>query len=144
MTTSLEKPPVWFWIISGVALVWNLLGVMAFIMQVTMSPEALAELSEAERALYENFPVWALIAFAAAVFGGAFGSLFLLLRNKLAKTLFLVSLAGVIVQMIYNLFVSGVMDVYGPGAIAMPIMVLLFAIFLIWFAGSAEKKNWIG
>lgn len=144
MSQSLTKPPIWFWIVAGIALIWNLLGVAAFIAQVTTSPEALAALPEAERTLYENFPLWALLAFALAVFGGAIGSLLLLLRKALAKQVLIASLAGIIIQMAYNLFGSGVMDVYGPGAIIMPIMVLLFAIFLIWFAGKAIINNWIG
>lgn len=142
MSQTLTKPPAWFWIIAAVALVWNLMGVGAFVAQVTTSPEALAALPEAERAYYENFPLWALLAFAVAVFGGAIGSLLLLLRKALAKPVFVASLIGVIVQMSYNL-TAGVMDVYGPGALAMPIMILLFAIFLIWFAGRAKNNGWI-
>ena len=141
--TPTAKPPVWFWVIGGVAVVWNALGVMAFIMQTTMSPDALAALPEKERALYETFPIWALIAFAAAVFGGLGGSIALLLRRSLASTLFIVSLIGVVIQMAYNFLIAETMDVYGPGAAVMPAMVLLFAIFLLWFANSAKSKGWL-
>ena len=48
-----------FLIIGIVALLWNLMGVMSYIMQVTMSPEALANMPEAERALMESLPAWA-------------------------------------------------------------------------------------
>jgi len=143
MTQEISKPPVWFWIVAAVALVWNLLGVSAFVMQVSMSTETLAALPEAERALYENFPLWALIAFAAAVFGGVIGSVLLLMKNKLAQTAFIVSVVGVVIQMIYNLFVGKTMDVYGPGSIAMPIMILLFAGFLVWLSRAATAKGWI-
>lgn len=27
------KPPIWFWIISVIALIWNLMGVMAYLGQ---------------------------------------------------------------------------------------------------------------
>ena len=144
MSQSSTKPPVWFYIVAALALLWNLMGVMVFIAQVTTSPDALAAMPENERTLYENFPLWALIAFAAAVFGGAAGCILLLLRKSLATTIFMVSLAGIVVQMIYNLFVSGAMDVYGPGAIAMPIMILIIGVVLIWFSKFATKSGWIG
>lgn len=143
MSSTSEKLPVWFWIIAGVALVWNAMGVMAFVMQVTMSPEALAAMPEAERALYETFPVWALLAFAAAVFGGAIGSVLLLLRKALAYPVFVISLAGIIIQMIYNFFIAETMDVYGPGSTIMPIMVLVIGAFLVWFSKSSKQKGWV-
>ena len=144
MSEHATNPPVWFWIVAAVALVWNLLGVSAFVMQVSMSPEAIAALPEAEQALYENFPIWALIAFAAAVFGGAVGCILLLMRNKLAQSILIISLVGIVVQMIYNVFISGAMDVYGPGSIIMPIMVLVIAVFLVWLSRSATSKGWLG
>ncbi len=38
MTTSTRaRPPIWFWIVSILALLWNLLGVMAYLAQVNMT-----------------------------------------------------------------------------------------------------------
>ena len=71
--TDQNKAPSWFWILSAVMLVWNLMGVMAYIAQVTMSPEALAALPVAEQNLHANTPAWANGAFAIAVWGGAAG-----------------------------------------------------------------------
>ena len=144
MSTEQGKIPTWFWIVGVVALLWNLMGVYAYIAQVTMSPEAMAKLSEAEQALYASVPAWATGAFALAVFGGALGCILLLLRNKLAVPVFIASLAGILVQMFYNVFMSKTMEVYGPGAISMPIMVVLIAVFLIWHARSSRAKGWIG
>jgi hypothetical protein len=82
MTTN-TKPPVWFTIVAVLALIWNAFGVMAYIMQVTMTPEALATLPVAEQALYTNLPAWYTGAFAIAVFGGALASLALVLKKEL-------------------------------------------------------------
>ena len=141
--TTLQKAPSWFWIVSVVALIWNLLGVMAYLMQVFMTPEAMAALPEAERQLYEATPAWATAAFAIAVWGGALGCVFLLMRKSWAIPVLMLSLLGILVQMSYNLFFSKVMDVYGPGSLAMPVMVLLIGIFLIWFARKAQATSWI-
>lgn len=137
------KIPVWFWVVSGVCLVWNLLGVMAYIQQVTLSPEALAAKPEAERLLLETTPAWATGAFAIAVFGGALGCLALLLKKKWASPLFIVSLAGILVQMFHAFFMSKSFEVFGPGVVIMPIMVILIAVFLVWFARMAKGKEWL-
>ena len=65
-----STPPKSFWIIAAIALVWNLMGVAAYLMQMTMSDEAIAALPEAQRALHESTPAWATGAYALAVPGG--------------------------------------------------------------------------
>jgi hypothetical protein len=143
MTTTTDKPAIWFWVVGVLALIWNLMGVFAYITQVTMSPEALQALPDEERALYESAPSWATGAFAIAVWGGALGCLLLLLRRKLATPILIISLAGIVVQMYYNLFISNSMEVYGPGGMIMPIMVIAIAIFLIWFARKSTANDWL-
>lgn len=138
------KPPTWFWIVSGLALVWNLLGVMAYVMQVTMSPEALAALPDAERALYETTPAWATGAFAIAVWGGALGCLALLLRKAFAIPVLGLSLGAVLVQMFHSFFMSKSFEVFGPGKMVMPIMVIVIAVLLVLFARKSKAQGWIG
>jgi hypothetical protein len=143
MSEDNVKPPQSFFWIAGVTLVWNLLGVGAYVAQVTMSPDALNALPEAERVLYENVPSWATAAFAIAVNGGALGCFLLLLRRSLAIPILIASLAGVIVQMYHSLFIANSIEVYGPGGMIMPVMVVIVAAFLIWYSMSAKKKTWI-
>ncbi len=142
MTTT-TKPATWFWVVSGISLIWNLMGVMTYIMQVTMSPEALQALPENERTLIESVPAWATSAFAIAVWGSTLGSILLLMRKKLATSVLILAFAGILVLMYYNLLMSKSMEVYGPGGLAMPIMVLLFGLFLIWFSRKSAANGWI-
>lgn len=109
-----------------------------------ISAARLEALPDNERNLYENTPVWAVIAFALAVFGGTLGCIGLLLRRSWARILFLISLVGIMVQMYYNVFIGKAMDVYGPGAVTMPVLVLLVAVFLIWFANYGIRRGWLG
>lgn len=132
-----------FWIISAVALVWNLLGVGAYVAQVTMSPEALAALPAAERALYENVPAWATSAFALAVNGGALGCLLLLFRKAWAIPVLIVSLIGVIVQMFHAFVLANEIEVYGPGGMIMPVLVIIISVYLVWYSRGAREKGWI-
>ena len=116
-----NKAPAWFTLVAAILLVWNLLGVMAYIMQVTMSPEALAALPDAERQIMENTPQWAIAAFAVAVNGGALGCLLLLLKRSLAGLFLQLSLAGVLVQMFHAFFMSQSLEVFGSGGLVMPV-----------------------
>ncbi len=140
----LATVPRSFWILSGLFLVWNLMGVMAFLMQVTMSDEALAVLPEAQRDLYLGTPAWANAAFAVAVFGGTLGCIFLLLRKSWAVPVLILSLAGVAVQMFHAFFLSPALEVLGAGGLVMPVLVTAGALFLIWYARRARSRNWIG
>ena len=39
------RPPSWFWLIALLAILWGVMGVVAFYMDLTMSPAAIADLS---------------------------------------------------------------------------------------------------
>ena len=131
-----------FWAIGAGALIWNVVGVINFFMQ--MNPDVLAAYRESERAIVEGRPPWATVAFAIAVFGGALGCLLLLLRKPAAYYLFIVSLLGVIVTMTHTLGIFGPTIDFTPfeilGIILMPLVV---AAFLIWYSKHAESKRWI-
>ncbi len=143
MKHSTHKPNTSFWIIGIVALVWNLMGVFQYISQAYMTNETLAALSEAERALYENVPAWVTAVFAIAVFGGALGCLLLLLRKKMATTVFIISFIAILVQTTYNLFMSRASEVYGPGGLIMPIIILIIGLFLIWYSKKSSSNRWL-
>jgi hypothetical protein len=132
-----------FYWVSGAALVWNLLGVMAYVGQVTMSADALNALPEEQRALYENIPSWVTSAFAIAVNAGAIGCLLLVFRKALALPVLILSLAAVFVQMFHNFFLSGAVEIMGAAAVVGPLFVILIGIYLVWFANDAKKKGWI-
>jgi hypothetical protein len=143
MSEDTIKAPTWFTVVAAVMLVWNLLGVMAYIAQVTMTPEAMATLPDAQRQLYETTPAWATAAFAIAVNGGALGCLFLLLKKNLAAIFLQLSLLGVLVQMYHSFFMTKAFEVFGPGGLVMPIMVLVIAIYLVTLAAKAKARRWV-
>lgn len=139
---STRKAPTWFMIVAAVLLVWNLFGVMAYIREVTMTPEALALLPDAQQQLYENTPAWATAAFAIAVNCGTLGCLLLLLRRNLAGLFLQLSLAAVLVQMYHAIFIGHAIDVFNPGNLAMPVMVIVIAIYLVTLAAKARMNRW--
>ncbi len=131
-----------FWVIGAVALLWNVMGSINYVLQ--MIPDVLATYSESERAIVEGRPAWATGAFAIAVFCGTLGSLLLLLRKSAAYYLFIASLLGVIVTMIHTVSLAVSTIDFSPFEIAGVILMPLVAVaLLIWYSKHAESKGWI-
>jgi hypothetical protein len=134
---STNKPPVWFWIVSVVALIWNGLGVDGYLGQAYDTERYRNSFSPEELEIAANLPSWTMGAFAIAVFAGVIGAIALLLRKKLATTFWIISLIAVILQMGYTLINGYVINM------AMTIMIIVFAIFLVWFSKHSKSKEWI-
>ena len=135
------QPPVSFWIISGVFLVWNAIGLMFYYGQVTMTPEFMAaNFTAAQVSLMESTPVWATAAYATAVNAGVIASLLLLLRNSWAKTFYLVSFAGVLIQDFDAFILSDVIGAWGTSALYLPVMVIVICLAEIWYSRSVANR----
>ena len=139
----LRKPSNLFWVISSIALVWNLMGVFNYLDQAFMTDKILETLPKEQQILYQDVPAWVTAAFAIAVFSGTLGSLLLLLKKKIASTFFIISFLGIMGQMSYGLLIDQNSDSYGPMGIAMPIMIIAFGGYLIWYSRKANEHRWL-
>ena len=139
----LRKPSNLFWVISSIALVWNLMGVFNYLDQAFMTDKVLETLPKEQQILYQNVPAWVTAAFAIAVFSGTLGSLLLLLKKKIATTFFIISFLGIVGQMSYGLLIDQNSDSYGPMGIAMPIIIIAFGGYLIWYSRKANEHRWL-
>ncbi|MDJ0751862.1 MAG: hypothetical protein QNJ11_20425 [Woeseiaceae bacterium] len=122
--------------IGGIGLVWNLLGLAAFFNQMMMDTSALPD---AQRAFHETMPLWAKTAFFIAVSMGAVGCIALLTGQSWARIAFAASLLGIVLQNVHSFVLGKGLDVFGPGAVAMPILVFLIAVFLLYYANSLVR-----
>jgi hypothetical protein len=140
----MNTPPGWFKVVAIMALLWNLLGCLAFASDLSLSPDDVARLSESQQALYAARPAWAVIATGIAVIGGALGCIGLLLRKKWAIVLFALSLIGILAQD-FGLFVlaDGV-KLAGPAAVAMQAVVLVIGVWLLVFSRKSAARGWLG
>ncbi|WP_431127890.1 hypothetical protein [Flagellimonas flava] len=138
-----NKPPVWFWVVSVVALLWNLMGVAAYLGDAYTSIEQLEQMTQEQRALFEGRPAWVTAAFAIAVFGGTLGSIALLIRKKWAKPLLVLSLIAALAQFVYNTFMTNTIEVMGNQAIFFPILVLGIGLYLVFLAKKSIQKGWL-
>ncbi len=141
MTTT--KPTTSFWIITVLALLWNIIGVVAYIMQVTMTPEDIAALPENQQAMYTDVPAWATSAFALATWGGLLANVLLLVRKKLAGPLFVASFFAILVSMYHSFFMTNMLEVSGASGTILPICIILIGAFMIFFTRNAAAKGWL-
>jgi len=142
MSEETQSIPRTFYVIGSLALVWNLFGFAAYIMQVLATEESMQGMDEYVRNFYLTMPAWATSAFAVAVTSGVAGSVLLLMRNSWCVPVFLVSLAAVLVQN-YHAFVMGrLMLIMGPTSAILPILVFAIGVGLIWYARYAKEKGW--
>jgi hypothetical protein len=141
MSAPSESPTRSFRIISTLALLWNALGIVTWLMTVTMSDAALAALPEAEQELYTNVPAGVTVSYAVAVLGGTVGSIGLLLRRAWAVPILGLSLAGILLQMGHALLASQLLAVKGAGAAVLPLLIVVVAALLLWYAVRARSRG---
>ena len=134
--------PKWYKIVASIAVIWNILGLLAFVGHIMMPPDMLTTLPEAEQALYKNMPLWATIAFATAVLTGLLGSVGLLLKKAFCLPMLVVSLIAIIIQDIHSFFIIDTIAVYGTQAAIMPVLVIIIAVLLIGLAKKGKSNHW--
>nr|WP_321223428.1 hypothetical protein [uncultured Psychroserpens sp.] len=139
MTNSLtNKPPIWYWLVAVLALIWNGMGVMAYLGQAFITDDMIAQLPPDQQAefLYEH-PAWYTALFAVAVFAGTLACIGLLIRKKWAYLLFIVSFICATIQQVYLMI-----EIENVNKI-MPITIIIVAAALIWFTKLSISKLWI-
>ncbi|MBU8975809.1 MULTISPECIES: hypothetical protein [unclassified Lysobacter] len=144
MSTAISSPrPVTYWIVAALALLWNLLGVLMFCMQLAATPGQIAMMPPEQRLILESTPSWLQAAYGVAVFGGVLGAIGLLMSRRWAATFFLLSLLGLIVQIVGTFTVTPAWAALGPAGLIMPILLLLIALFLLSYARRAAARGWL-
>lgn len=133
--------PKWYMPVAIIALLWNLIGCAAYLMDVTLTPEAVAAMSPDQQALYAARPAWAVAVYAIAVWGGALGCVGLIMKKRWAKGALLASLLGLIAQDIALFGMSPV--TIGASVYALQGMVLMIAVLLLLLANKAARQGWL-
>ncbi len=136
--------PKWYWAVAVLALLWMAFACVVYVFHVSMSAEDMAKLPAIEQDVMYNSPVWVTAAYAVAVWAGLAGAIGLLLRRAWAQPLFILSLVGVVVQFGWLFSATEWLAVKGPSSAAFPVVIAVIGAFLIWFAGHAQKRGWIG
>ena len=122
-----------------IAMLWNLMGIMTYLIQLGFDKATIAAKPKMEQELYSNIPTWYTIIFGIAVFSGFLGSILLLLKKKLSTSLFMISFLAVLAQMYYNFFVAQTIAVFGLKSIIIPSFVVIISFALLWYSRKMDE-----
>jgi len=134
------KPPTSYNIIAGVFLVWNLIGLMFYYQQMTLTPEMMASMGAEIAAFMDATPVWANAGYAIAVNAGVLASIALLLRKSWAFPLFALSFIGILVQDFDAFVLRDVVAVWGSSAYYVPSAVIVIGLIELWYSSSVANR----
>lgn len=140
-----QRPAGWFIIVAVLLVLWGLAGCASFYLHVAYGPDMDPHATDWDRAFFAALPAWLNIVYAVAVGAGLLGSIALLLRSRLARPLYIVSLIAVVIQFGYIFLATDLIAHKGVVvATGFPIFIAVVAVFQIWFAGYAQRRGWLG
>lgn len=138
---NVAASPVLYRFVAVFALLWNLVGLAMFCMQVTLTPQAVAALPPEQQQIHAAMPGWVYVFFGIAVVSGVLGALGLLLRRRWAVPLLLVSLLGVVMQMASAYAVTPVWALTGVAGAVFPLLLVLVCLLLWLFARKVAARG---
>lgn len=141
------KTPIWFWIASVAALLWNAFGAFDYLMTRTRNVEYLSQMpgmtAQDILTYIDGFPFYAQFGWGLGVWGGLLGAILLLARSRFAVHAFAASLLGAVVSFSHQYSGGAQM----PAAMEqgahqyMPLFIILVAIGLLLFARAMWKRG---
>jgi hypothetical protein len=131
---SVVATPKHLWVVGTLAVLWNSLGALDYLMTQTHNEAYMAQFTPEQLAYFYGFPAWVVSAWASAVWGGLLGSILLLLRNRWAAPVFGLSLASMVITTIYNFGFTDGVAIMGTGAAVFSAVIFAIAVALFLYA----------
>ncbi|WP_167303618.1 sugar transporter [Sphingobium vermicomposti] len=128
-------------ILGLILLGWNLMGLVAFILQYDADLSTLAKDDPYTAQIFAQMPGWAWAAYAVAVSAGTLGATLLLMRKAAAVGLFLLSVIAVIVQFGYSFLGTDLLAVKGAATAIFPAIIFAIAVAQTAYARHLRAKG---
>lgn len=141
ITSAERRTPLNLWVVGGLALVWNSVGAFDYLMTQTQNEGYMGQFTPEQLEYFYGFPSWLVAFWAVAVWGGVAGSVLLLLRNRAAAPVFVVSLASMVVTSVHNFLLTDGMEVMGATGATFSAVILLVAVALVVYARRMTRKG---
>lgn len=134
------KPTILFWLVSILAVIWSIFGLMDFYFISTGNEKYLAALPPKFKYLIDSFPLWRKILWGFSGGAAFLGGVLMLLRSAWAvPVLWLVPITMIIGFIGHDLLLSNGIEAYGTfGLITSTIMILISLILALYAAGCDE------
>lgn len=137
-TTGRSATPWHLWVVGGLTLLWNAVGVMSYLMTELDQLEALG-MTPAQIAYFDTFPAWATAVWALGVWGAFAGSVLLLLRSRWAVTALVIALVGLIGTTYFQHFVTVVPE--DMRNLGLDVTIWVTTLFMLWYALKMRREG---
>lgn len=139
-----QAPPRWLTIVALLLMLFGAAGLFAFYGDVTMNESRLATMDEWDRAFFTARPGWFVWVYGAAVWAGFFGAVALLLRRRIARPLYIVSLLAVVVQFGWVFAATDLIAAKGAATVVpFPLVILAVTLFGSGLATRGIRRGWL-
>jgi hypothetical protein len=142
------RTPIHLWIVGILSLLWNCFGAYDYTMTRTHNMDYLKSAMpgvdpQVGLAWIEGMPMYAQFGWGLGVWLALLGSVLLLMRSRWAVWSLGLSLAGAILSLGYQLLLAPPIPgaVMSPAMKIMPLVILVVAAALFWYAWRQEKRG---
>lgn len=134
--TDTKSVPWHLWVVGVIALLWNGYGGYDYLMTMTQGESYMASMGYTAEQItyYAGMPSWMAADWAFGVWGGVLAAVLLLLRVKWAYHVFVVSLAALLISVIYTFFLSDGAAIAGQMGMIMNAVLVVMALFFVWYS----------
>jgi hypothetical protein len=141
-TSAPTRAPAHLWAVGLLAVLWNGFACYDYLMTNLRSEAYLANFPADQLTYMDSLPSWLTAFWALGVWGGLAGSLLLLARSRHAIAAFALSVVGVVITFGYMMFGTDMPASMKTGvSAAMPWVIFIIALFLLWYARGAQKQG---
>lgn len=139
-----SKVPVSYWIVCGLAFLVDVFGAYDYVMIRMQDDEYLRSMQARIPSLiiewYDNYPLWAHIAWASFTWFALAGSVLLLARSRYAVTAFLIATVGAVLNVVYHLMTPLPPVLEQPVIKAMPYLIVAIMLSQFLYARAVADK----
>ncbi len=134
--------PRWLLWVSILLLVWNVIGVIAFVSQFGINARDIAVSDDIQRDLWSHMQPYVWVAYAVAVAGGTLGAVGLLLKRRWAIWAYAVSLIAMIVQFT-NPYLLHVASTRQASIMTFPMILIVIAAVQVMLVRHGRRAGWL-
>lgn len=128
---AFRRTPWHLWVVSILGVLWNSIGLFDYFMTTTRRASFMSRFSAEQLAAISGYPIWLVVAWGLAVFGGALGALLLAARKRTAVPVLAVSLVSMAATGVHNAISAR--GLYATGGTGSGFVLLIFLIALgLW------------
>jgi hypothetical protein len=142
--SNFKKAPWHLWAVGIVGLLWSAMGAMDFVMTQIKHEEYMSAFTPEQLEFFYGFPIWVVVCWAIAVWGGVIGSILLLMRKTLAVWSYFASFIAMVITTFQNFVLSNALEVIGDTfSLVFSAAIFLIALGLYWYARKMQQKNFL-